>query len=183
MNKSLITVLDDVILPASLTIVAKFIGVILVIALFDVEWSVNEYTNDLFAFGSTRSREDIEIITSYSDLFMYFTLALLFSLNVFKVVFMKTKKIDSNGVKKLIERNVFDLLRGSYEIYRFATIWLWFTILANILIIVNVAQGNTYTWIGIVTSITTLLLAFILLQDVYQEIRSIKKSPAKYLDK
>lgn len=181
MNKSFVSIVDDILLPASLMVVAKFLGVLFTIAIFDLEWTLNEYANDLFSFGSSQSIEDIKLITSYSDLFMYFVLAVFFSLNIFRAVFLHTSHVNPKLVRKLIEKNMMDIMRGSFEIYTSASIWLAFSLLANLLIFVNVFQGNTYLWVGGVTLVSTVLLCLILFQDVYQEIKNIKKNPSKYL--
>lgn len=149
---------------------------------FDVEWTLNEHANDLFSFGSSNSLEDIQVITSYSDLFMYVVMALFFSFNIFRAVFLHSSHVNPKLVRKLIERNLIEVIKGSFEIYTSASIWLSFTLVANVLILVNVVQSNTYLWVGATTLISTLALATILLQDVYHEIRAIKKSPSKYLE-
>lgn len=180
MSKTFVTFFDNALLPASLMVVSKFLGVFLVITFLDVDWTLQEYSNDLFAFGSSSNVEDVQIITSYSDLFMYFTLALLFSFSIFRAVYLHSSHIKPELISSLATKNLLDLVRGSYEIYHAASVWLTFTIIANVIIIVNALNEQTYTWIAIACTATTVALAVILLQDVYREIQHIKKHPGDY---
>jgi hypothetical protein len=175
MSRSFLTFLDEVLLPSSLMIFSKFIGVFITIFLFDVNWSLKEYTNDLFIFGATKNLNDAMIITTYSDLFMYLAMAMFFSFSVIRAIFFHDTHISQDLLYKLTVNNLSNLVKSSFIIYKAASVWLVFTIIANLIIIVNIAQGKSFVWSGIITTLVTIGLGIILLGDVVKEIKAQRK--------
>ncbi|BCX13572.1 MAG: hypothetical protein KatS3mg085_104 [Candidatus Dojkabacteria bacterium] len=174
MKWSFLNILNDALLPASLMIVSKFIGVFVVVLLFNLDWSLEEYSNQIFAFGTTKSVDDAIIITSYSDLFMYLVMVLFLSFSIIRAVFFHSTHINPEIFYKLTLNNLSDLVKNSFVIYKSATIWLIFTIFANLVILANSVLGKSFAWIGLLTASITISLAVILASDVSREIKSQK---------
>lgn len=182
MSKSLIKLLDNSLLPASLMIVSKFVGIVVIIQLLNIEWSIRETPNNIFSFQTVLSTENVLQVTSYSDLLMYLILALGFSVNIFRAVFLHNSHISFEFVSKLASNNLMSLIKNSYEIYHSASIWLVFMWVATLIIIGNVFSGSVYQWVGLASILTSVLLTIVFLQDVYKEIEYVKKHPAEYLN-
>ncbi len=181
MSKSFIKIVDASILPASLMILSKAIGIFVLTKILDIPISLTQYSDNLFSIGGqSLSLTDVKFITSYSDLIMYTVLAIIFSLNIFRAIYLHNSHIKPTLVTKLADNNLLNLIKDSYEIYHSATAWLGFTVLANAVILVNVINGVTYLWVGILTVIISALLTVLLLQDVHKEIENIKKHPGQY---
>lgn len=180
MSKSLISLVDNSLLPAATMIVGKFLGVVFLVEIFNITWSVKEYSSSIFAYTSTLHKEDLLFVTSYSDLVMYIFLAITFTWIVIRAVYFHNTHVKPELASKLVNKNMLDLVRNSYDIYHQAASWLFFTAITNAVILVNVFTGKTYIWIGIITTLYTILLTVLLLQDVYREIENIKKHPGQY---
>lgn len=181
MSKSLIKIVDASLLPASLMILSKALGIFLLAKILNLPISLSQYSDNLFSIGGeSLTPEDIRFITSYSDLIMYTALALVFSFNIVRAIYLHNSHIKPTLVTKLADNNLLNLIKDSYEIYHSATAWLGFTALANAVILVNVLSGATYLWVGIITVLITTLLAVLLLHDVHREIENIKKHPGQY---
>lgn len=180
MSKSLVTLLDNSIFPASVMVVSKFLGVILAIEFFNIQWSIKDYASSIFSIGTIVRPEDLATVTSYSDIIMLTALVLFFSFAVVRAVFFHSTHVRPTLLLKLATNNLLNLVRDSYEIYHNATIWLVFLLIADVLVWINVALGRTYLWIGIVGAISTIVLGVILAHDVYTEVQNIKNHPGEY---
>lgn len=176
MSKTLLDYLDEILLPSSLMIVSKFVGVFVAILIFGVDWTLKEYSSELFAFGETTTLSDAMTITTYSDLFMFIVMALFFSFSVVRAVFFHTTHISQELLYKLTVNNLNGLVRSSFVIYKSASIWLTFTLISNLIILYNVAQGKSYTWILPITLFFSFSLVIILLTDVAREVKAQRKS-------
>lgn len=181
MSKSFIKIVDASILPASLMILSKALGIYLLTKLLNIPIGLSQYSDNLFSIGGqSLSLDDVRFITSYSDLIMFTVLAIVFSINIFRAIYLHNSHIKPTLVTKLADNNLLNLIKDSYEIYHSATAWLGFTALTNAVILVNVVNGFTYAWIGLLTVTITALLTVLLLQDVHKEIENIKKHPGQY---
>ncbi len=180
MSNSLVKVFDNSILPAAIMILGKVLGVFAVIWMEDLPWSFKDYTNGLLDSGTGLMPEDLEIVTSFSDLVMYIFVATYFSISLFRAIFLHNTHIKPTFVAKLANKNLINLIQNSYEIYHSAATNLIFLWVGSLLILTNTITGVTYIWIGIMCLGVTIILTSLLLQDVYREIESIKKNPSKY---
>lgn len=181
MSKSLLKLLDNSIFPACIMILGKLVGVLFALWFFDIPYSLRDYFSAVYSLRFVVPQENIQTVTSYSDLVMYVIMALFFSLVLIRALFLHSTHVTPSLITKLANSNLLKLVQSSYEIYHTATVWLVFMIIANVLVLINVFRGSTYAWIGVVCTIVSVLLTVILLHDVYREIESIKKKPSSYL--
>lgn len=180
MSKSLVRILDYSIFPASVLILAKFLGVILVARYFNIAWSLRDYTGSVFAVSTVLKAEDVILVTSYSDLFMYVVAALFFSIAVFRTIFLHNTHANEMVILSLSKLNLLNLIKDSYTVYGMTAGWWIFMVLSNALIWINISLDKTYSWIGVLTTLSSFLLSFVLFLDVYREISLIRKHPSKY---
>lgn len=181
MSKSLIKVVDNSLFPAAVMVLGKFLGVLFVIRVFNLPWSIKEYTNNIFSFTVTQQPNDIALVTSYSDLVMFIFIAVGFSITIFRAIYLHTTHIKPTLVSKLANKNLLSLIQNSYEIYHSSFVWLLFTWIANVIIVVNSLAGRTYGWVAVVSVVSSMILTAILLQDVYKEVENIKHKPGEYI--
>jgi len=180
MSKSLVKLVDLSLLPAAIMIIGKFIGIIITIQLFNLPWSIKEYTNDIFSLTTSVNPTDLQTVTSYSDLIMFSIIALFFTFTIIRAVYLHSTHVKPTLVTQLADKNLLNLIQSSYEIYHSSAVWLLFSWIATILIGINTLAGKTYSWIGIAALVTSILLTVILLGDVYREIEHIKHNPGEY---
>lgn len=180
MSKSLVKLVDNSLLPAAIMIIGKFVGIVLTIQIFNLPWSIKEYTNNMFSLSTVVEAGDVNTVYSYSDLIMYFLIALFFTAVIIRAVYLHSSHIKPTLVAQLANKNLLSLIQNSYEIYHSAVIWLLFTWIANVIIIINALSGKTFGWVAIATTLTSVMLTIVLLQDVYREVENIKHNPGQY---
>ncbi len=180
MSKSLVKILDYSIFPAAVTILSKFLGILLVTRFFGIAWSFRDYTGSIFAVTTVLKPEDVITVTAYSDLFMYIVAALFFSVAVFRAIFFHNTHTSEMVILSLSKFNLLNLIKDSYTVYGMTAGWWIFMILSNLLIWVNIFMGKGFDWIGIITTLSSFILSIVLFLDVYREISLIRKHPSRY---
>jgi len=177
---NLIKIVDISIVPAVVMIFSKFISVYILLSLFSIPWSSNILTGSFFATSTQVNLNQIIEIISYSDLIMYLSVAIGFSIFIIRSIFLHRTHVHPTIIIKLGKLNLLDLVWTSYRIYHSAFVWLVFLVLANIIILVNTIGGLTHTWIFFTTFLSTIVLTSILLYDVQKEINAIQTSPKNF---
>lgn len=180
MSKTLVKIVDASIFPAALMVAGKFIGLYLVLNLFNLDWGVENTPNSLVSARPVLLDSDLAFASSYSDLFVMILMLLGFSYYVVKAVFLHSSHIDPRIVTRLAVNGLLDLVKDSFEIYNKASIWLLFVWLTNITIIINTLMGKTYTWVLLLSVVLSLLLTIILLRDVAYEINLAQNKIKSY---
>lgn len=180
MSKSLINFLDNALLPASIMVFGKFVGIFLTLKFFNLPYSVAQVTNSFLSTSTFLKEADVQLVVSYSDLVMFLFLAVGFSINVFRAVYLHSSHVKPALVARLANHNLLRVIRSSYDIYHAASVWLIFMWVGTMIIIVNVLTQQTFAWIGIVSLIISVVLTIVLLQDVYKEMENIKNKPGDY---
>lgn len=181
MSQFFIKLLDNSLFPASVMILGKLIGVLGTLYFFNIPFTIRDYFSQVYSSRFIVQSDYISVVTSYSDIVMYFILALVFSIFLVRAIFFHDTHLKPSVITKLANSNLLSLVKSSYEIYQSAIVWLIFLWISNFLIIVNVFSGNTYLWIGVVCTIFSLFFTTLLFQDVYREIENIKRKPGGYL--
>lgn len=176
MSRTLVKIVDATIFPASLMIAAKFIGLYLVIQLFDLEWGIENLSGKLFSSRPVMFEDDLITASTYSDLFLIVIMTLGFSFYVVRAVFFHDSHIDPKLLAKLAIRGFMGLVKDSFEIYHHASIWLLFLWMSVLTILINVLLGKTEEWVLIIGFLSSLTLTVVLLRDVSYEINLAKKN-------
>ena len=182
MQKSLITILENSLFPSALTIFAKFIGIAIAIAIFNLPYNVSEYTSSILNGSLTVTQEHSVIISTYSDLIMFLVIGLGFSIQLARAIFFHDSHLSPKFITKLADLNLLNLIRDTYDIYHKASVWLAFLWVAVIIIIINFALGTTLLWVTIVAVLGTVALTMGLVQDAYQELVNILTKPRQYIN-
>ena len=182
MSKSFIKLLDNALLPASLMLVSKFVGIFLVIRAFNLDWLVQQTPNNFLSFQTVLSAQDVVLVTSYSDLVMFAIVALGFTVNILRAIFLHNSHISPQLLNKLASKNLLSLIKNSYEIYHAASVWLFFLWICQAIVLTNALNNSIYSWVGMMTLLISILLTIVFFQDVYKEIEYAKQHPGKYLN-
>lgn len=180
MSQTLIKFLDNIIFPAAMLVFSKLAGIIITSKILDISISVKDYTNTIFGVGTFVPKEGLVLMTSYSDLIMYILVAAFFSVSLVRAIFFHSTHVKPTLILKLADRNLLNLIKDSYEIYNTAAAWLLFLWISNVLVLVNVLNNTTYVWIGVVATVSSIVLSIAMFQDVNREIENIKQHPGQY---
>jgi len=170
MTNSLVKLIDNSLKPAILLIFGKFIGVIFISSLFSTELGIANVGNSLLSFSPVVLQEDLITVSSYSDLFMYAFVSIGFTIETIRAVYFHDSHVNVVAVTKLAKMNLLSMIKSSYEVYHSGVTWFIFTWIANLVTILNVLLGRTYIWIGVVTTIYSMILSVALYRDIIEEI-------------
>ena len=181
MSKSLLKLLDYSIFPASIMVLGKLAGVLFSIWFLNIPFTIRDYFSNFYSLRFVVREEDLQAVTSYSDLVMYSIVAIFFSSMIIRAVFFHQTHISPSMIMRLANKNLLKVVQNSYEIYHSATIWLLFLWISNIIILINVLAGNSFSWVGLLVTFSTLFLSVLLIQDVYREVENIRRKPGDYV--
>jgi hypothetical protein len=170
MKKTLLGLIKYSLLPALLLFIGKLLGILFVAGIFkiSVEFSLNDY--NIFFFKTSVVGKDLLTLSSYSDLFMFLTIVLGMSIILFRAVVLHDSHISSKTVFKLAKYNLLDLIGTSFELYHSGVIWLVFTWVSSILILLNCIKGSTYVWVLFVAVVFSIFFSIIFARDLISEI-------------
>lgn len=176
MSRSLVKLVDFSLLPASLLVVGKVIGLYISINYFELEWGLETIPNSFFSVRPILYSKDIILASTYSDIIMFVIIVLGYSIVLIQAVLLHNSHISPSVVAKLATYNLLGLVKSTFELYHKAAIWSLFLWLSNILIVLNVVSNKTELWVLIFSISVSLILSVFLLKDVASEIELSKKS-------
>lgn len=180
MSTKLTKLIDLSLVPASLVIISKFVGVYGFILIFDIEASFADVGSSLFNLGPVVSANDAIIIATFSDLLMFATIVTFFIVTLVRAVFLHSSHVKPTLISKLASKNLLWLVRGSYEIYHEAVVGITFLWLVTSLLFLNSLFGFTLLWVPLLAFFLSILLTASLIYDIYREIENIKHHPGSY---
>jgi len=177
MSKILVKLIDYALLPASLLVVGKFLGLLFAINIFNLDWGIKNIPGSLFSVRPVFYSEDIILASTYSDLIMFIIMTIGFSFILIQAVYFHNTHVSPRTLMKLASYNLLGLIKSTFEVYHQAAIWSIFIWVVDLLILFNVLTSKTEVWVFVFSCITSLILTVLLLRDVSKEIEISKKSP------
>ncbi|KXK26422.1 MAG: hypothetical protein TR69_WS6001000425 [candidate division WS6 bacterium OLB20] len=178
MTSSLIKLIDYALLPLVLIILGKVLGVYVVSALFGVELGVSQGGSYL-PFQPAVPAQDLQTVSSYSDLFMFAVIATGFSFILVSALKLHDTHIDVKTVTMLAKFNLLSLMKTTYELYHAGAIWIIFVWLATAVILLNALTGATYWWVFVFALVFSLSTTIALLRDLFAEINAARDAVFK----
>lgn len=170
MKRSLLKLIEYSILPAVILILAKIGGIYLAAALFNINVDIMPSGDALMFFKSSVAGQDITVVSTYSDLFMYLGIALGMTIILVQALYLHDSHISPKMVNELAKRDLMSLIKSSFELYHSGVIWLAFLWLAAILVLINTTKGVTGVWALGVCLVFTISYSIIFLKDLFTEI-------------
>lgn len=180
MSKSILKLVDYSLFPSFLLIFTKLISVFLLLRAEGINITVGEFLNDSFQISPELPAETIMNINSISDLVMFLAIATYFSIILVRATFFHDSHLKPTLMTKLIDKNLFNLVRTSYEIYHEAFVGLIFLWISNFVIFINLILIQSESWVLAVSLFFSVLLTVGLFWDIYKEIETIKSKPGNY---
>jgi hypothetical protein len=175
MSRSLVKILDAALFPAALMISGKFIGLYLVTKIFNIDWGVENLSNQLISSRPVVYGQDLVTVSSYSDLFLLIIMTSGFSVFIIRAIYFHESHIDPRLLTRLAMKGLLGLVKDSFEIYHRASMWLIFLWLSDVTIFINILLGKTYSWVFLSGLGFSILLTVMLLRDVSYELRIAHK--------
>jgi hypothetical protein len=180
MSKSLLKFVDLIMLPASVMVLGKFIGIFLTLKFLNIPSSVGEVAGSIFSYGTILRDVDVKTVITYSDISMYLLLAIGTGIILFRSIYLHSTHIKPSLVARLAKYNLLTLIVSSYEVYHQAVAWIIFCWIAFLVNLSNVISGKSDWYVVGISIVVSIILTAILFNDIEKELVNIKSKPNGY---
>jgi hypothetical protein len=176
MRKTLLKLIEYSILPAILLFVGKLLGLYIIASLFGVpiDWQAED--KSLLFFSTSVAKENLMLVSTYSDLFMFTQMSLGMSFILIQAIYLHDSHISNLTISQLAKLNLLSLIRSSFELYHSGVIWLGFLWLGCILVAINYFQGISQLWVLLISLLFSISFSIIFFRDLFSEIELSKQN-------
>lgn len=174
MSKLLQKILSAALFPASLTIVSKIVGMMLVNKLFDFNWGIQTQTNGWFSVQVIyENPQNALLCNSYSNLFVILMIALGVGLTLFQGAYLHTSHQNPRVLVKLMKFDFLLWLSESDVIFPRLAVWLMFLWIVSLMAIVQAIQGTMYEWIAMLGFVLSVVATGLGFRDFEKDLHTI----------
>ena len=152
--------------PLLALIVGKLIGVIFSSVVFAINLPSLGYNNIYKLLYGMKLEENIVILSSYSDLFMFTVLSTGFIVSLLIYTDKSKKTLDKKHIEDYFRSPVEKTISTAHKLYGSAFRWLIVLWLANVYILYNTLSGRTYLWIYLLIFLLNISLSIYIFLDL-----------------
>lgn len=182
MSKLLRKALKSAILPASLLVTGKFISVFFLISYLGTSFFL---TNDIVSIFSIQLFvEDPRIaiyVNSFSNLFTLLLIAIPTLYILIRLTLFKSAQENPRTIVKLTKLNILKWVTSQKSNLISMIVWTMFLWIISGIIISSSIAGQTFSWIGILAGVFSLLSTLGLLRTFESETAKIYPEEHNYL--
>ncbi len=169
------------ILPAILMIAGKFLGVMSLITIYGLQFTVgNEitgiYSTQIYLPGVSTT----VFVNSLSNLLMIAILSVPTLYMICQTTMLQNAKSNPRTIAKMVKFNMLKWVTSSTSTFLKIFIWTTFVVLASIITIASTLQETTYLWVGITAGVISLLCIWGLIKTFEIETEKIYPSNSKH---
>jgi hypothetical protein len=169
MAPRLVKLLDYSLLPFSVLILSKLLGLHYVFTSLHIEWGVADYAGGIITATPVVYGRDLQLVSTYSNLFMFLAMFIGGSLLV-AISFLRHRSANNpEFLRKLINLPQMNLLEKGLLFYTRIYVWAIYLWLATGYILLDVLMGRTAAWLALVAFALSVLLTAVLAQDSIKE--------------
>ena len=173
-SKILLKLIDESIVPAIFLLATRLISVVLVARYNSVPFDIGA---NGFVF---RSAQNYVLVNSYSTFFMIsvLTIGLLYFLT--KSLFFHDTHIKPHLTARLFSLRMHGLIQSTYNLYTQGSIWLSYSYLLMFVTGFMAMFKFIFGWVFLVALVLCAISTVLLVLDVEQELRLLKKTRPEY---
>ncbi|MDX9738810.1 MAG: hypothetical protein RBT33_00390 [Candidatus Dojkabacteria bacterium] len=150
MSKLLKRALKNSLFPAILMIAGKVLGIFLTSAIYGLTIEVGNELNGIFSTQIYFEDKAITLfVNSFSDLSMFLFLAIPTAYFIFKTAIFQSTVGNPKTIVKVTKFNILQWITKDDTTFLKIFIWCAFLWVASSIVVINVLQDSTYTWVGI----------------------------------
>ena len=139
-------------------IAGKFLGIILIIAFYGLDFTVGNEVSGIFSTQIFLPTTDATyFVNSISDFSMLLFLAIPTLYMVIQTTILQSTKTNPRTIAKIVKFNMLKWVTSSTSTFLKIFVWSTFTVISSIIIIANTLNGETFLWIGITAGVLSLL--------------------------
>jgi hypothetical protein len=169
--RSLLKILDEAIVPASILIAAKVIGLVFVNFLGNYSYTIQTGYSALPWTVVYSSPTEALAANDYSNLFMYSIVLVGFSWILIKAHFLHDTHLPPRFAGKLARLKLWSFVQTTFEIYHQAVVWLSFLWLTTLVIFIYTLAGGSAVVFLIPLALSS-AATFLYTKDVEVEIKT-----------
>jgi hypothetical protein len=174
MSKLLKKALKFSVLPAVLMIAGKFIGIMALIIIYNLQFEVGNEINGIFSTQIFLADENITLfVNSISDFTMLILLAIPTLYMIIRTTVLQNVKTNPRTIAKVVRFNILKWVTSKKSTFLQIFIWTTFTLISSIIVITNSIQGDTYQWVGILTGVLALICIWGLIKTFETETNKV----------
>lgn len=175
MRGILIKLIDESIIPSLALVLAKVGGLLLSVAIFNLELNVSQISNGLVPVELTFDTvTDLMISNTFSNLLMLAVSITGFGYVQYKVSNFQDKRISPSKLISLADKELLKLTESSRNIYAKALVWTIFLWISVILTVISVFLKESYIWAAPVSLIAGIFCTLVLAKNIEIDYIKIK---------
>lgn len=158
-------------------ILAKLWAFWVVVSSLNVTWSLNIDEGSFLNIYPIVGGGDIITFTNLADSIFISLMIVGLAFYVILSLYFHNTHISPKLISKLAKYNLLYLVRDNFKLYHEVAMWLVFTWIANLLVLVNSFTGKTFIGIPTFSILFTAFLTVVFLKDASNELinKHIKK--------
>lgn len=165
------------ILPATLMIAGKFLGIIVLITLYNIDFNIG---NEISGIFSTQiflpDNESTIFVNSISDMCMLAVLGIPTIYMLIHTTVLQSAKENPRTIAKVVKFNMLKWVTSNTSTFLKVFIWTAFVVIASVIVITNTISLETYLWVGITSGVISLLCIWGLIKTFEIETEKIYPS-------
>ncbi len=170
MSKLLKRALKLSILPASLMVVGKFLSVFILIALYNLQFSIESSKVGIFSIQIFLQEQDqVLLVNSYSNLFTLLLVAIPTTYILARRIFLQNARENPRTIVKLTRLNILKWVTSDKTTLLKISVWIMFLWIISGVSISSAITANTYTWIGVLAGTLSILATWGLIRTFEME--------------
>lgn len=174
MSKLLRKTLSAAILPAALVIVSKVVGMSLANSLYDLDWSIQTNTGNIFSVQVVYpDMASAVLCNSFSNLLMIIVLTVGLVILLLQSRYLNAAHQNPKVLVKFIQFDFVMWLTESSSIFPRLAVWTAFLWIATVVTIAQALQSMTYSWVAIMGLVSAVLITWAAAREFDKEIRTI----------
>ena len=158
MSKLLKKALKLSVLPAVLMIAGKFVGLMALIIIYDLQFEVGNEISGIFSTQIFLADETTSLfVNSISDMSMILVLAVPTLYMIIRTTILQNTADNPRTIAKIIKFNILKWITSNKATFLKIFIWTSFVLISSVIIISNSIQGDSFIWVGIIAGTLSLL--------------------------
>lgn len=179
MNDRLVKLIDYSLLPFSLTILGKTIGLYVVLTLMDIDWGVGDFPNSFISVTPIVYGKDLQTVATYSNLFMFVLLFVGFCFYLLIANLRRKNLFNSRLLRIITQVNFVNVFQKGEFLYTRIFVWFTYLWLVTLYIIIDSILGRSSAFLGIFVFILSGMASASIISDFFKEYQAIVKTSQK----
>jgi hypothetical protein len=174
MSKLLIRMLKISVLPAATMIVAKVVGLVVAVTVYDIELFISNDVGGPFSVQIlVGSSADTLLVNSVSNLILLITMTVINAYLFGKYILYVKTKDNPRTIVKLTKFNLLKWVTAKDSVFLRIFIWILFLLATCAVIITSTLRGETYQGIGLAAFLIAIFFMWGLIRSFEVEIAKI----------